>query len=170
MIDHVGHQPVLFQPHFISDDPVLRRGASGPQTGQGGGCCAGRSACKGENIPLPGEAVPDGCLIGKIPSFQEAIDEIQSQPIDITIKKIKPNTWPLLGILILVTVLVTLILYPKIVIIQSPYKIGDIADKNFKATLDFTIEDTETLSKKRAQARDEVLTVYNYESSAVRRQ
>ncbi len=80
-------------------------------------------------------------------------------------KKIKPNTWPLLGILISVTVLVTLILYPKIVTIQSPYKIGDIADKNIRAAMDFTIEDTETLAQKRSQASGEVLTVYNYDKS-----
>jgi putative nucleotidyltransferase with HDIG domain len=91
--------------------------------------------------------------------------QIQAQPIDITIKKIKPNTWPLLGILIGVTVLVTLILYPKIVVIHSPYKIGDIADKNIRAAIDFTVEDTDTLAQKRSEASGEVLTVYNYDKT-----
>lgn len=90
---------------------------------------------------------------------------MQSQQIDITIKKIKPNTWPMLAILLSVTILSTLILYPKIVIIQTPYKIGDIADKNIKAPVDFTIEDTETLQQQRAQTRNEILTVYNYDKS-----
>ncbi len=90
---------------------------------------------------------------------------LQTQPVDITIKKIKPNTWPLLGILITVTVLTTVILYPKIVIIQSPYKVGDIADTNIRASMDFSVEDTETLAQKRSQASSEVLTVYNFDKS-----
>jgi hypothetical protein len=91
--------------------------------------------------------------------------QLQTPPIDIPIKKIKPTTWPLLGILISVTVISTLILYPKLVIIQSPYKTGDIADKNIRAAMDFIVEDAETLAQKQKEAGSEILTIYNYDKS-----
>ncbi len=87
-----------------------------------------------------------------------------TKPIDITIKKrISPETWTLLSILVSVTVLSTLILFPQLLILHEPYRVGDIADKNIKATADLIIEDKAATEQKRIQARKEVLTVYDYD-------
>jgi len=87
-----------------------------------------------------------------------------NKPVDISIKKkLSPETWALLGILLSVTILSTLILFPKLVILHEPYRMGDIADINIKATADLLIEDTAATAEKQSQAKDEVLTVYDYD-------
>ncbi len=81
---------------------------------------------------------------------------------DISIKKPFDN-WSLYAILLSVTILSTLILYPKLIIVHTPYQIGDIADKDIKATTDLLIEDKTATGERIQQARDEVLTVYDYD-------
>ncbi len=85
---------------------------------------------------------------------------------DISIKKgISADAWSLAAILLSVTLLATMILSPKLMIVHTTYQLGDIADKDIKATSDLQIEDTEATMLKRRQARDEVLTVYDYDKN-----
>lgn len=67
------------------------------------------------------------------------------------------------GILIGITITFTIFLYPNLVIKTYPYKLGDVVEKDVKATKDFLIEDQEATETKRRQAIDNVLTVYDYD-------
>jgi len=90
---------------------------------------------------------------------------LTSKTVDISFKKgISADTWSLAVILISLTVLSTLILSPKLIIVQTPYQLGDIAEKDIKAPADLLIEDTEATALKRRQVRNEVLTVYDYDT------
>ncbi len=83
---------------------------------------------------------------------------------DISLKnRFITDTAPLVAIVLAVTVIATLILYPKLIIYNQSYEIGDIADKNIKAPKDFLIEDRMATTEKRAQARDAILTVYDHD-------
>lgn len=82
---------------------------------------------------------------------------------DLSLRKSKHASGFAFGILLLVTVASTLIFYPKLVVIDTPYKLGDIADENIKAPQDFFIEDASATLEKRREARDAVLTVYDYD-------
>ncbi|MGM0454225.1 MAG: HD family phosphohydrolase [Thermodesulfobacteriota bacterium] len=84
---------------------------------------------------------------------------------DISLKKHSTAPWVAVGILLTVTLLSTLIFYPKLVVIDTPYQVGDIADENIKAPQDFFIEDAAATREKRDQARQSVLTVYDYDRS-----
>lgn len=91
---------------------------------------------------------------------------LTSKPADISIKKgISADAWSLAAILLSVTLLSTLILSPKLMIVHTTYQLGDIADKDIKATTDLLIEDTEATMLKRRKARDDVLTVYDYDKN-----
>lgn len=68
-----------------------------------------------------------------------------------------------LGILLAVSLLSTLIFYPKLIIIRTPYQAGDIAGENIKAPRDFFIQDAEATRKKQQMSREAVLTVYDYD-------
>lgn len=88
---------------------------------------------------------------------------LTSKPVDISIKKgISTDTWSLAVILLSLTVLSTLILFPKLMIVRTAYQLGDVAEKDIKAPTDLLIEDTEATTQKRLQAREEILTVYDY--------
>ncbi|HMA68163.1 MAG TPA: HD family phosphohydrolase, partial [Desulfosalsimonadaceae bacterium] len=83
---------------------------------------------------------------------------------DITVKnRFLRDTVPLLGLLAAITVIATLILYPKLIISKPSYAIGDIADHNIKAPRDLLIEDKPATEEKRVQARESVLTVYDHD-------
>ncbi|MCK5783456.1 MAG: HDIG domain-containing protein [Desulfobacterales bacterium] len=91
---------------------------------------------------------------------------MNTKPSDISLKKrFSSNFWILTGILLSVTIISTLILSPTLVEIHTPYKIGDIADKNIKAATDFFVEDKNATDQQRAIARNSVLTVYDYDKS-----
>ena len=75
------------------------------------------------------------------------------------------DTAPLLVILLAVTVIATLILYPKLIIYHPSYEIGDVADKSIKAPKDFLVEDKAATQEKRDQAKASILTVYDYDRS-----
>lgn len=47
------------------------------------------------------------------------------------------------SLLICITILFTIILYPNLVIKEQSYSIGDVAEKDIKAAADFFIEDKE---------------------------
>ncbi|PIP37773.1 MAG: HD family phosphohydrolase [Desulfobacterales bacterium CG23_combo_of_CG06-09_8_20_14_all_51_8] len=88
------------------------------------------------------------------------------KPSDISLKKRFPrNFWMLTGILMAVTIISTLILSPGLMVMHITYELGDIADKNIKATSDFFVEDKAATRLQRETARDSVLTVYDYDKA-----
>ena len=91
---------------------------------------------------------------------------MNTKPSDISLKKrFSSNFWILSGILLTVTLLSTLILSPTLVVRHTPYKIGEIADKNIKAATDFFVEDKNATRQQREIARSSILTVYDYDKS-----
>lgn len=68
------------------------------------------------------------------------------------------------GILISVTMVFTIFLYPNLVIKTHIYKMGDVAEKDVKATKDFLIEDNDSTEARRREAVDMVLTVYDHDT------
>ncbi len=94
------------------------------------------------------------------------------KPINIkNIEKSKQSISRLLGssnyvrwsILVGVAVIVTIILYPSLVITEHFYQIGDVADRDIKASRDFFIEDESATEANRKLAVEKVLTVYDHD-------
>ena len=71
------------------------------------------------------------------------------------------------GILISVSIIFTIFLYPNLVIKEQTYRVGDVARGNIKATKEFFLEDKEATEAKRRQAVEKVLTVYDYDATLV---
>ena len=69
------------------------------------------------------------------------------------------------GILICITIIYAIILYPNLVIPIKSYTLGDVVEKDIKATRDFFIEDKEATGIKQKQATGKVLTVYDHDSN-----
>ena len=67
------------------------------------------------------------------------------------------------SILIGVTIIFTLLLYPNLVVKKHSYKLGDVAEKNIKATKDFLIEDKDATEANRKEAVGKLLTVYDHD-------
>ena len=67
------------------------------------------------------------------------------------------------SILIGVTIIFTILLYPNLVVKKHSYKLGDVAEKNIKATKDFLIEDKDATEGNRREAVGKVLTVYDHD-------
>lgn len=67
------------------------------------------------------------------------------------------------GILIGVTIIFTILIYPNLVIKKHAYQLGDVATKNIKAKRDFLIEDEAATEASRKQAVENVQTVYDYD-------
>jgi putative nucleotidyltransferase with HDIG domain len=67
------------------------------------------------------------------------------------------------SILIGVTIIFTLLLYPNLVVKKHSYKLGDVAEKNIKATKDFLIEDKDATEANRREAVGKLLTVYDHD-------
>lgn len=86
---------------------------------------------------------------------------------DISIKKrVPPNFWILSGILLTVTLVSTLILSPRLVLVLHPtYKLGEVADRNIKAPADFLIEDAQATAQQKQSARESVLTIYDHDDA-----
>jgi putative nucleotidyltransferase with HDIG domain len=68
------------------------------------------------------------------------------------------------GILLSVTVLFSVILFPNLVVTKHPYGLGDVAERDIKSPRDFFIEDKAATEKNRQQAVKAVLTVYDYDA------
>jgi len=64
-------------------------------------------------------------------------------------------------VLIAVTALFTLMLYPNLMVTKLAYMAGDVAEKDIKAPKDFLVEDQTATDIKRLQAVQDVLTVYD---------
>jgi len=69
------------------------------------------------------------------------------------------------GLLILSTILFIIILYPSLVITKHQYSLGDVVDRDIKASEDFFIEDQAATEKNRQQAVAAVLTVYDFDAN-----
>ena len=67
-----------------------------------------------------------------------------------------------IGLLFGVTLVFTFILYPSLLIIEHTYAVGDVAEKNIKATFEVFIEDEEATEEKKKLAAEDVITVYDY--------
>jgi hypothetical protein len=81
----------------------------------------------------------------------------------------KSNTAVRWGILVVVTALFTLMLYPNLVVTRRSYAVGDVAQGDVKASKDFFIEDKVATDVKRRQAADSILTVYDFDTELVER-
>jgi putative nucleotidyltransferase with HDIG domain len=66
-----------------------------------------------------------------------------------------------LAVLVAVTLVFTLILYPSLMVSRMQYTVGDVAEKDIKAPRDFLVMDQAATEIKRQQAVQEVLTVYD---------
>ncbi|MGD2149780.1 MAG: HDIG domain-containing protein [Desulfobacterales bacterium] len=67
------------------------------------------------------------------------------------------------SILIGVTIVFTIFLYPNLIIKKHSYKLGDVAASNIKATKDFLIEDKDATEANRREAVEKILTVYDHD-------
>jgi putative nucleotidyltransferase with HDIG domain len=80
-------------------------------------------------------------------------------------KLLDNNTRVRWGILVLFVILFIIILYPSLVITQHRYNLGDVVERDIKASRDFFIEDRTATEKNRQQAMAEVLTVYDFDAN-----
>ncbi|MGD9057406.1 MAG: HDIG domain-containing protein, partial [Desulfobacterales bacterium] len=80
-------------------------------------------------------------------------------------KLLDNNTRIRWGILVLFVILFIIILYPSLVITQHQYNLGDVVERDIKASRDFFIEDRAVTEKNRQQAMAEVLTVYDFDAN-----
>jgi len=69
------------------------------------------------------------------------------------------------GLLVGVTIIFTILLYPNLVVKKHYYKIGDVATGDIKATKDFLIEDKDATEASSKQAVEKVLTVYDHDAT-----
>jgi hypothetical protein len=80
-------------------------------------------------------------------------------------KLLDNNTRIRWGILVLSTILFIIILYPSLVITKQRYNLGDVVERDIKASRDFFIEDQAATDKNRQQAMADVLTVYDFDAN-----
>ncbi len=69
------------------------------------------------------------------------------------------------SILIGVTIIFTVLLYPNLVIKEHSYRLGDVAERDIKASKDFFIEDRGATETSRSKAVEKVLTVYDHDTT-----
>ncbi len=67
-----------------------------------------------------------------------------------------------LALLALVMGIVTVILYPNLLMTRHPYRVGDIVGSDIKAPRDFFVEDRDATAAKRREAMEKVRTVYDH--------
>jgi putative nucleotidyltransferase with HDIG domain len=72
------------------------------------------------------------------------------------------------GILCVVAIFSSIILFPNLVITRHRYKLGDVAQRDIKSPRDFFIEDRAATETNRRQSVNNVLTVYDYDSELAR--
>ncbi|HUU80970.1 MAG TPA: hypothetical protein VMW90_05935, partial [Acidobacteriota bacterium] len=72
------------------------------------------------------------------------------------------------SILLGLSVIISLLLFPNILILTQPktYKLGDVADRDIKASHEFLVENKELTEKSRQEALKGVLSVYDFDASA----
>lgn len=67
------------------------------------------------------------------------------------------------ALLIAVTIIFTILLYPNLVVKKYSYKLGDVVTRDIKAAKNFLIEDKDATEASRKQAVENVLTVYDHD-------
>ncbi len=67
-------------------------------------------------------------------------------------------------LLLSVTLIFVILLYPGLLVQRYQYQLGDIAERDIKAPQDFFIEDHDATAASRRQAEEEVLTVYDHDA------
>ena len=73
------------------------------------------------------------------------------------------------ALLIAVTIIFTILLYPNLVIKKYSYKLGDVVTRDIKAVKNFLIEDKDATEASRKQAVENVLTVYDHDVNISRK-
>jgi putative nucleotidyltransferase with HDIG domain len=68
------------------------------------------------------------------------------------------------AILLSLTILFSLILFPSLVTTKHQYNLGDVAERDIKSPRDFFIEDQAATAFNRQLAEEKVLTVYDYDA------
>jgi len=66
-------------------------------------------------------------------------------------------------ILLSLSAIIAILLFPSILTPPKPYKLGDVADRDIKASRDFLVEDTQLTEKNRQEAVRAVLPVYDFD-------
>ena len=69
------------------------------------------------------------------------------------------------ALLIGITGIFIIVLYPRLLMPKHSYQIGDIAERDIKAPEEFFIEDNDATEASRQRAVESVLTVYDYDSN-----
>jgi len=69
-------------------------------------------------------------------------------------------------ILVALSLIISVSFFPNILTQPKIYRLGDVAEKDIKASHDFLIENKELTEKNREKAAKEVLSVYDFDSSA----
>jgi putative nucleotidyltransferase with HDIG domain len=80
---------------------------------------------------------------------------------------LKNSPFQKLMILAILTVSMTILLYPIFVMPSANYQIGDIAKKDIKATQDYLIEDELSTQKRRSEAMEESPAVYDLDETVL---
>jgi len=77
------------------------------------------------------------------------------------------SQYPRWILLFTLTFVLTLMLYPNLIVTKHIYTLGDVAERNIKAPTDLLIEDKEATKTSRQQSLDAVLTVYDFDDTLV---
>jgi len=77
------------------------------------------------------------------------------------------SQYPRWILLFSLTIALTLMLYPNLVVTHHIYELGDVAERNIKAPTDLLVEDKEATSLSRQQSLNAVLTVYDFDDTLV---
>jgi len=77
------------------------------------------------------------------------------------------SQYPRWFLLIALSFVLTLMLYPNIVLTRHIYELGEVAERNIKAPIDLLIEDKEATNLTRQQSIDAVMTVYDFDDTLV---
>jgi putative nucleotidyltransferase with HDIG domain len=91
-------------------------------------------------------------------------------------KRTLRNPTPIWGLytkwlmLMLIVGLFIFMLFPSLMVQRFHYRLGDIAERDIKATQDFFIEDTKATEHSRSQSVEAVLTVYDHDPRIVRQE
>jgi hypothetical protein len=75
--------------------------------------------------------------------------------------------WREIGILALLVATLTILLLPRLQLQMRTLAVGDIAPADIKAHTDFLLEDEVSAQKKRKEAEDRLLPVYDFDSQAI---
>lgn len=72
-------------------------------------------------------------------------------------------------ILLIISVVITFVFYPSLGGIEHDYEVGDVAQKNIKATSDFFVEDKQATENKKAEATANEFKVYEFNPALLSR-